>query len=240
MSHVNILTASWPSMKTSWKHNLLLALLLWLCTEAGAQSKPYSDPRYLMQARYHAGSLPHPKTPNSHITFANFPTTIQSNRLLNGRLGASISATKEGLRIIVANGSDKDIWLPATNGSLSAFLEAKVGDKWQPIEFRQRIDCGASNHKVLLPNREQWSFERPLPKGDFKTLVRFCLREGVRKIWSNELSLSIPRGCFRLSPDDAKRNTAFANQVGSVIVYPLRPTKDQLKIFWKFGYKPLH
>jgi hypothetical protein len=116
---------------------------------------------------------------------------------------ATLSATKQGLGLVLANGGPTTAWIHAGDSNILAYLEAKdANGLWRPIEYKPWYTCGNSYHRLGLPASEGWQFEISIPRGSLKSKVRWRYygRNGESELLSNEVEFSLPPTRFKLEP----------------------------------------
>lgn len=162
------------------------------------------DARYMIQARYPAGSLKKDTvSPGGNAVSSNMPIPITNRRIVAKSLFANLSESANGVKIEFLNTSDKDEWMRAADGNMLAWLEALDGKEWKPIEYHQWSDCGNSFHRVVLPAGYEWTYNKIIPKGDWKTMVRWVAVRDKMRITSNMMLMNIPRTRVSVPPEMA-------------------------------------
>ena len=160
----------------------------------GVQIPIKVDPRYMIQALYPAGSLKKDTvSPGGNAESSNMPHPIKGRRIVIKALFANLAQTDDGVKIEFWNSTDQDEWMRAADGNMLAWLEALDGKDWKPIEYHQRSDCGNSFHRVVLPAGYEWDYNKVLPKGDWRTFVRWVAVRDKLKVTSNMMLMNIPR-----------------------------------------------
>ncbi len=159
------------------------------------------DPKYMIQALYPAGSLkPDTVSPGGNASSPNMPHPIKGRRLGEKSFGANLTEAEGGVKIEFWNSTDQDEWMRAADGNMLGWLEALDGKDWKPIEYHPWSDCGNSFHRVVLPSGYAWDYTKVVPRGDWRTLVRWvAVREKLR-VTSNMLMLNIPRTRVMIPP----------------------------------------
>jgi hypothetical protein len=167
-----------------------------------AQQTEKPDLRYMQPARYHALSAkPDGQAPGGFGEGGQKPARMSSSRPWKGGLAIRLTRTPSGaFRLDVMNGSEGDVWLPASDSNLQIYLEAKnrKGD-WAPIEYHHWSWCGNSRHRVMLPQQHAWDFRAPVPFGPLRTQVRARMKAEADVV-SNEVTAEIPAERFSLAP----------------------------------------
>lgn len=167
----------------------------------GAQVPIKLDPTYMIQARYPAGSLKKDTvSPGGNSESSNMPRLIKGKRIPVNALSATISETDGGVSIDFLNTSNQDEWMRAADGNMLGWLEALDGKEWKPIEYHQWSFCGNSYHRVVLPAGYEWNYTKILPKGEWRTMVRWVVLRDKLKLTSNMLTMNIPRNRVILQP----------------------------------------
>ena len=160
----------------------------------GAQIPLRIDSKYMIQALYPAGSLKKDTvSPGGNAESSNMPLPIKGRRIVIKALFANLAQTDDGVKIEFWNSTDQDEWMRAADGNMLAWLEALDGKDWKPIEYHQRSDCGNSFHRVVLPAGYEWDYNKVLPKGDWRTFVRWVAVRDKLKVTSNMMLMNIPR-----------------------------------------------
>ena len=162
-------------------------------------------------AQYPAASpVPDQTAPGGFSPSSNLPTKIPGEPKLD-----LLSLTeKNGTFIVrIANTATNDLWLRASDSNLIAWLEAKSGDTWKPIQFHYWASCGNSYHAVNLPIGYEFVYKVPVARGTLRTQVRLAALR-VPPVGSQPTSLpvehsvpvpfSIDPAQFSLSPEIAK------------------------------------
>ncbi len=181
---------------------MILPLALTLATH---QSKV--DTAFMVQAFYPAGSLQKdPTEPGGHSVSSNMPVPMTFKSRMQRSLAVDLTPTKSGIAVRLFNASQTDEWLPAADGNLFGWLEALDGKVWRPIEYHMWYTCGNSFHRVVLPAAYQWTFDRPIAKGSWKTQVRWVLSRGNSRLESPSIELNIPPTRTTLTPAMAAQN----------------------------------
>lgn len=90
-------------------------------------------PVYMDRASYPAASpIKDAEALGGHGTSNNLPQTISQN---SPQDLLTISRSNDKVTVQITNKSTPALWLRAADGNLIAWLEAKVGDTWQPIQY---------------------------------------------------------------------------------------------------------
>ena len=170
----------------------------------GAQIPLRIDSKYMIQALYPAGSLKKDTiSPGGNGESSNMPHPIKGRRIVIKALYANISQTDSGVKIEFWNSTDQDEWMRAADGNMLAWLEALDGKDWKPIEYHNFSDCGNSFHRVVLPAGYEWEYNKIVPKGDWRTFVRWVAVKDKLRITSNMMLMSIPRTRTAIPPEKA-------------------------------------
>ena len=170
----------------------------------GAQIPLRIDGNYMIQARYPAGSLKKDTvSPGGNSESSNMPHPIKGRRIVIKALYANLSQTDNGVKIEFWNSTDQDEWVRAADGNMLAWLEALDGKDWKPIEYHPFSDCGNSFHRVVLPAGYEWEYNKIVPKGDWRTFVRWVAVKDKMRITSNMMLMSIPRTRVSVPPEKA-------------------------------------
>jgi hypothetical protein len=160
----------------------------------GAQIPIKVDAKYMIQALYPAGSLKKDTiSPGGNAESSNMPQPIRGRKLVMKALFANLSQTDDGVKIEFWNSTDQDEWMRAADGNMLAWLEALDGNEWKPIEYHNWSDCGNSFHRVVLPAGYEWTYNKILPRGDWRTFVRWVAVREKLKVTSNMMLMNIPR-----------------------------------------------
>jgi hypothetical protein len=195
----------------------------------------FSDPRYLQYLKYPSGSLSANFSRPSYRAFEHPSALITNPRFLDGTLRALLSRTDDGVHIVLANGSDTKKIFSAHNGNLNANLEALRDGKWHAIEIGETGGCGVCYHKTTLLAGEQWTYQRPLPKGDFRTRIRFAYWHDRKRVYSNEIETTIPSTKFDLAPGPRRMGTLSLGP-GYLTYIPVRLTREMQRSLVEGGW----
>lgn len=205
---------------------LTASLPLALPQYGARQDEKLTDQRYIQPARYLAASISDPRA-NGYGRSDNYPTRIQNQEWLNGRLNTIVSRDRETVHIRIANGTARDKWLNAANGNLRAVLQAKdAKGRWRSIQFVWWQDCGNSYHRVQLPPGEEWQYTVPLPRGTLTTKLRLSFLVDKTPMFSREITASIPPSRFELASSDAMKWTVIQPKKGIAVGFPFPMTKE--------------
>lgn len=170
------------------------------------------DANYIVQARYPAASL---KADTQALggfgESKNFPKPRQVKSKLQSKLSIQLQPNDFGLTVRLFNASQKDEWLRAADGNMMAWLEAEDKGEWKPIEYHMWYTCGNSFHQVVLPPGYEWTYERPLPKGSWKTKVRWVVQQSGGLLKSDPIEMSIASTRTRLTPAEATKSEIVAS-----------------------------
>jgi len=168
--------------------------------QGGPDSRP--DIRFLQPATYLAGSPPDPTALGGYGTSDNYPLAFQSPGPLHPGLYAELKKTSSGVELTLANGGADQRLLSAADSNLWGFLQGKdEKGRWTPLEYHWWVTCGNSYHRVLLPKNHFWTYRVRLPRGSFRTEVRWVLGPSSKPtLTSNEIEFSIAKSRFHLSP----------------------------------------
>ncbi|MFM9872439.1 MAG: hypothetical protein ACKVQS_03115 [Fimbriimonadaceae bacterium] len=161
------------------------------------------QPAYMQHAQYPAGSLiEDTQSPGGNATSDNFPKQFGP-----GRYTDFITLNRQGekINIAIANKSNETIWLRAADGNMLAWLEAKDGKTWRPIQWHYQITCGNSYHQIALQPGFVFVYTPTIPTGTLKTEVRFALyqmNEGgsAKPTYSHSVETTIDPNLFKLDP----------------------------------------
>lgn len=160
---------------------------------------------YMTPAQYPVGSLKKdPTEPGGHSESNNMPVPLVKKPLAAQLPAANLTKTKNGVSVSLLNPTPNEIWLGAADGNLFGWLEAFDGKDWKPIEYHMWYSCGNSYHRVVLPPSYAWKFEKEMPKGDWKTQVRFTFMFDSKTISSEPIKMNLPKSKLELTPDLAK------------------------------------
>lgn len=163
-----------------------------------------TPPAYMQHAAYPAGSLVEDtEAPGGFGTSDNFPKQFTPGRYPNL---LTISRTDEKISIAIANQTNETLWFRAADGNLIAWLEAKDGNTWKPIQYHNWYTCGNSYHRVALQTLRVFTYSIPIPTGSLKTEVRFAISqsssEGTNKpLYSHTIETTINPNLFKLDPE---------------------------------------
>ncbi len=133
-------------------------------------------------------------------TSSNTPKKLKKeNNLRKSDLFLKIDNSKEivvaksyyGYKFYIVNRSTKTHKFMASDSRLDIVAEAYIDNKWQPIEYLPSSFCGNSYHSLYLKPYEYWEFEIPKFHGSIKTKIRYCLKQGNKEVYSNEIEGSI-------------------------------------------------
>jgi hypothetical protein len=189
-----------------------------------AMTQAKLDPNYMIAARYLAGSLkPDTKAPGGFGESKNFPTKRTKLDPNKSELKISLLPNNFGITVNIFNGSRKDQWFRAADGTMLAWLEVDYKGAWKPIEYHQWYTCGNSFHQVVLPSTYEWSYERPLPKGNWKTKLRFAVMRETGMFYSDSVEVSIAPTRIKLNPAEASKNEF--TMAGYPMVQPRRTSR---------------
>lgn len=170
-----------------------------------AQLNPGQLAAYMAPARYPATSLiEDPEAPGGHGVAEGFPPTPLDRRL-EGGLRLVIEPQENQLHLRIQNGG-QPVWLSATDGNLSAWMELRDGDTWKPAEYHMWATCGNSYHRVVLPSQHEFTFLRVLPGGRWSTQARFGVKVGEEVVYSNAVPVRTTRNRLLLNPDLAREH----------------------------------
>lgn len=159
------------------------------------------DAKYMIQALYPAGSLKKDTISfGGNAESSNMPKPISGRRIVIKALHANLSQTDDGVKIEFWNSTDQDEWMRAADGNMLAWLEALDGQDWKPIEYHPWSDCGNSFHRVVLPAGYEWTYNKIVPKGDWRTFVRWVAVKEKLKVTSNMMLMNIPRTRTAIPP----------------------------------------
>jgi len=178
--------------------------ILTMLTAVG-QLNPGQLATYMAPARYPATSvIEDPEAPGGHGVAEGFPPAPLTQRL-EGGLRLVIEPSENQLHLRIQNGG-QPVWLDATDGNLSAWMELRDGDAWKPAEYHMWAWCGNSHHRVVLPSQHEFTYLRVLPSGRWSTQVRFGVKVGEEVVYSNPVALRTMRNRLLLNPDLAREN----------------------------------
>ena len=210
---------------------ILISVNLFISNE-----NPKLNIKYMLRGYCYAGSQLNPgdlggfwKSNNMPVNFPSFyiPKTKSIELIAYPEVKGdfeSIEGKYEGLTLVLANPTDKDVKMSATDSRLSIVMQAKIeGEEWRNIEYSPRSWCGNSYHIVTLPANKAWVFIAPIYTGTIKTKLRFVLGE----ITSNEFTGSINKEQFTIKHNDIHQHTierikALQGHIPTSILGPLR------------------
>lgn len=150
-------------------------------------------------------SVPDSEAPGGFGASENFPKSTLGQDLPANTVSLVVQPDFEipygnykGLRLLLANTTDSEVWFTALDSRLKIIQEAKDTDgAWKPIEALPTSWCGNSFHRVRLGANEYWQLLAPRYHGNFKTMLRFRMSDfGKTDVYSNEFEGSINRGQF--------------------------------------------
>lgn len=86
------------------------------------------------------------------------------------------SSKYRGIRVILANTTEKSVGFAASDSRLYLVQEAVDTDGlWKSVEYTPSSWCGNSYHTVYLPSHEYWEFAAARYTGERRTKFRFKL-----------------------------------------------------------------
>ena len=160
--------------------------------------------KYILRGYCYAGSQPNPgdlggfwPSKNMPVNFPSFyiPKKKSTELIAFPNEKANFGKNYEGFKLVLANPTDKDVKMSASDSRLSIVMQAKIeGEKWRNIEYLPSSWCGNSYHTVTLPANKSWVFIAPIYNGKIKAKLRFVLG----KITSNEFEGSINKEQFTI------------------------------------------
>jgi hypothetical protein len=164
-----------------------------------------SAPIYMERAVYPAASpIKDSEAIGGHGTSTNLPKPITKN---SPKELISIIRQDSKLTIQITNYNTPNLWLRAADGNLIAWLEAKVGDTWQPLQYHYWITCGNSYHRINLPIGQQFTYEPNIPVGTLRTQIRFAMyMSNDKPTYSPPCLTAIPGDLLKLSPDISRES----------------------------------
>lgn len=164
-----------------------------------------SGPIFMERAIYPAASpIKDSDALGGHGTSSNLPKSITKN---SPKEFLSIVRKDSKLTIQITNHNTPNLWLRAADGNLIAWLEAKVGDTWKPIQYHYWITCGNSYHRINLPIGQQFTYEPKIPSGPLKTELRFALFDSDENpTYSKSVTTAIHTNILKLSPELTKES----------------------------------
>lgn len=164
-----------------------------------------SAPIFMERAIYPAASpIKDSDALGGHGTSSNLPKPITKN---SPKELLSIVRNDSILTIQITNHNTPNLWLRAADGNLIAWLEAKVGDTWKPIQYHYWITCGNSYHRINLPIGQQFTYEPKIPSGPLKTELRFALFDSDENpTYSKSFTTAIHPNILKLSPELTKES----------------------------------
>lgn len=174
--------------------------LIAACLFLTAQAKPESN--FIREASYPAGSLKKDTmSPAGYSESTDMPFKFKNRRVMIKALYAHLSETDSGVKLELWNSTDKDEWLLAHDESLAGWFEAKVGKDWKPIEYLPASKNANGSHRVVLPSGYELDYLKDLPRGDWRTFVRWVVVHDKKILASNMILISIPKTMISLSPE---------------------------------------
>ncbi|MBA4292622.1 hypothetical protein C0431_06585 [bacterium] len=176
-----------------------------------------SAPIYMERAVYPAASpIKDTEAIGGHGTSTNLPKPITKN---STKELISIIRQDSKLTIQITNHNKSNLWLRAADGNLIAWLEAKIGDTWKPIQYHYWITCGNSYHRINLPIGQQFTYEPKIPAGSLKTELRFALYAlNEKPTYSKPLTTTIHPDILKLSPELTKESKLTTKWVTPTLV----------------------
>lgn len=150
-------------------------------------------------------STPDAGAPGGFGPSDNYPRSVKGKDFPRDAISLAVNPDEEvaygeyhGIRLLLANTTNTEMWLSATDSRLNIIQEALDTDgTWKPIESMPRAWCGNSYHRVRLGAGEYWQLVAPRYSGGFKTKLRFKLEiDQKRAVYSNEFAGSVNRGQF--------------------------------------------
>ncbi len=164
-----------------------------------------SAPIYMERAVYPAASpIKDTEAIGGHGTSTNLPKPITKN---SPKELISIIRQDSKLTIQITNHNTPNLWLRAADGKLIAWLEAKVGDTWQPLQYHYWITCGNSYHRINLPIGQQFTYEPNIPVGTLRTQIRFVMyMSNDKPTYSAPYFTAIPGDLLKLSPEISRES----------------------------------
>lgn len=155
-----------------------------------------STPTYISWARYPAKSpIPDQLSPGGFAESDNLP---QPNTAKTPNSLATVKQVNGVTTVTIANKDNPNLWFRAADGNLLIWLEAKNGNKWQPIQYHPWITCGNSYHRVNLPEGQNFEFHPKIAHGTLQTQIRLAYLAGTDAMGS-EPSYSAPTNA-RIDP----------------------------------------
>jgi len=185
---------------------LILPLLILLSSQiAQSQTKPILNVDYMLRGHLYAkSSLKDTEAPGGFGGSDNAPRKFgKAHNFSRGQLSIVVDTTEivtftnqySGYRLYIVNGLKSTVEFNAADSRLSAFAEAYVDGKWQPIEYLPSSWCGNSYHQLYLQSGEYWEFAVPRFDGDKLTKIRYNLKlADGNSIYSNSYSAMINDG----------------------------------------------
>jgi hypothetical protein len=164
-----------------------------------------SAPIYTERAIYPATSpIKDSEALGGHGTSTNLPKPITKN---SPKELISIIRQNSKLTIQITNHKTPNLWLRAADGNLIAWLEAKVGDTWQPLQYHYWITCGNSYHRINLPIGQQFTYEPNIPVGTLRTQIRLALLTSDSKpTYSAPYLTAIHSNLLTLNPEISRES----------------------------------
>ncbi len=163
-----------------------------------------SPPAYMGLARYPATSIKNDETAPGGFGTTDYPPTKITNPASKKML--NVVAKQNAVSVTLANHNNPDLWLQATDSNLRGWLEVQDGETWKPAQYQYWASCGNSYHKVFLAQGSQFQYNVELPKGSWKTKVRFVLLLDGKVEYSAPTSLTTSKLVMQLDPAQAKEN----------------------------------
>lgn len=164
-----------------------------------------SAPIFMERAIYPAASLIKDSDAlGGHDTSFNFPKPIIKD---SPKELLTIVRKDSKLTIQITNHNTPNLWLRAADGNLIAWLEAKVGDTWKPIQYHYWITCGNSYHRINLPIGQQFTYKPNIPVGTLRTQLRLVVFVADEQpVYSAPYLTAIHPDIIKLSPETAKES----------------------------------
>ncbi|MBX3115394.1 MAG: hypothetical protein KF836_12580 [Fimbriimonadaceae bacterium] len=159
-------------------------------------------PVYMSRATYPAGSTKEDPTAIGGFGTSNLLPTKNNSKTPKEFL--TLAVVQGAVNVTISNLDQPDLWLPAADSNLRAWLEVQDGDTWKPAQFQYWASCGNSYHKVFLEQGFHHQYKVEIPVGDWKTNMRFALMTMDSKPkYSKPISVSTAKTIMQLDPEKA-------------------------------------